>query len=136
MSITMEVAMSTKRILIIDDEIHIREVVQTCLETLAGWDVGSVSSSQEGLDWVELGQPDAIILDVMMPEMDGFAFLRQLRSNPTTQSIPVVLLTAMAYKLDQKQFPALGVKTAIAKPFNPLLLLEEIAAALDWSLTE
>lgn len=125
--------MSTKRILIIDDESHIREVVQTCLETIAGWDVGSVESGQEGLAWAEIGQPDAILLDVMMPDMDGFAFLRQLRSNPLTQHIPVVLLTAMAYRLDQKQFPALGVKAAIDKPFNPLFLFEEITVALGWS---
>jgi CheY-like chemotaxis protein len=134
MSVTLdiEVAMTTKRILIVDDEVHVREVVQTCLETLGGWDVLSVASGREGLLKAEAEQPDAILLDVMMPGMDGLAFLRQLRSNPATQDIPVVLLTAMAHRFNQQQLLELGVRGAIAKPFNPVLLTDQIASALDW----
>ena len=131
-TLAVEVVMTTKRILIVDDEVHIREVVQTCLETLGGWNVLSVASGREGLLKAETEQPDAILLDVMMPGMDGFAFLRQLRSNRATQDIPVVLLTAMAHRFNQQQLAELGVRGAIAKPFNPILLTDEIAMALGW----
>ncbi len=134
MNITMTVAMTTKRILIIDDEVHIREVVQTCLEALGGWDALPVASGREGLVKAEVEQPDAILLDVMMPDMDGYTFLQQLQANPVTQGIPVILLTAMAHRLDQQQLLVLGVKAAIAKPFNPVSLINEIASALGWSL--
>ena len=133
MNITLEVAMTTKRILVIDDEVHVREVVQTCLEMLGGWDVVSAASGQEGLVKAEVEQPDAILLDVMMPEMDGFTFLRQLQSNLMIQNIPVVLLTATAHQLDPQQLPSLGVRGVIAKPFNVLSLTNEIAKALGWS---
>lgn len=124
--------MTTKRILIIDDEEHVREVVQTCLETLGGWNVLSAASGREGLLRAQAEQPDAILLDVMMPEMDGVVFLRQLRSNPVTQDIPVVLLTVMAYGFNPQQLTELGVQGAIAKPFNPVLLTDQIAQALGW----
>ena len=124
--------MTTKRILIVDDEVHVREVVQLCLETLGGWDVLSAASGREGLLQLQAEQPDAIVLDVMMPEMDGFAFLRLLRANPTTQDIPVVFLTAMADRFNQQQLTELGVRGAIAKPFDALLLINQVAQALGW----
>lgn len=123
-----------KRILIIDDEAHVREVVQTCLETLSNWDVLSAACCCQGLDKVRAEQPDAILLDVIMPQIDGFTFLRQLRSNPVTQGLPVILLTAMAHELDRQQLSALGVRVTIAKPFHPVLLINEIAEALGWLL--
>lgn len=129
---TLEVAMTTKRILLIDDETNVREVVQACLNDLAGWDVLPVASGQEGLEQALTVQPDAIVLDVSMPGMDGFAFLAQLRANPLTQSIPVVLLTAKAQWINPQQLRQLGVAEALAKPFNPVTLPQQIALALGW----
>lgn len=131
-----EGAKISKRILIIDNEVHVREVVQTCLETLGQWNVLSAASCREGLDRAQVEQPDAILLELMMPQIDGFAFLQQLRSNPITQRIPVVLLTAVAHELDRQQLSTLGVRLAIAKPFNPLSLIDEIAKALGWILEQ
>ena len=131
---TKKFANTVKRILIIDDEAHVREVVQICLETLGNWAVLSAASCHEGLDRSQLDQPDAILLDVIMPQLDGFAFLRQLRSNPVTQGIPVVLLTAMAQELDKQQLSTFGVRVAIAKPFNSVSLIDEIAKSLGWIL--
>lgn len=128
-----QVAALTRRILIIDDEAHIVEVVQACLETLGDWSVITATSSREGLLKVQLEQPDVIILDVMMPEMNGFAFLQTLRVDQQTQSIPVILLTAQANALNLKQLSALGVVAAIAKPFNPIILSTQILTALSWS---
>ena len=87
---TLQVAMTTKLVLLIDDEAHVREVVEACLKDLGGWNVQSVASAHEGLDKLVVLQPDAIILALSTTGMDGFMFLRQLRANPLTQSIPVV----------------------------------------------
>ncbi len=119
-----------KRVLVVDDDRNIREVVSMCLHKLKGWDVLTASSGQEGLNGVQLNNPDVIILDVMMPEMDGLAFLRQLRSNPHTRLIPVVLLTANRYLPDKDLLTELGVVEVISKPFLPVNLVRQIDRAL------
>jgi CheY-like chemotaxis protein len=108
--------------------------VKTCLEKIARWTVIVAESGEEGLQKARTEHPDAIILDVMMPEMDGYQFLKLLLDRIETRSIPVVLLTAKADSLDVKQYEALGIKGLIGKPFNPLTLHREIAACLNWVL--
>lgn len=129
---TLELAVSTKRVLLIDDEAYVREVVQACLQDVGGWDVLAVASALEGLDKAVAVQPDAIVLDVSMPGMDGFAFLQRLRANSITQHIPVVLLTAKARWFTPQQLQPFDVAGALAKPFNPLSLTDEIARVLGW----
>ena len=124
----------TKRILFIDDESNIRKIVKMCLETLGGWNVLLAASAQEGLVKAIVEKPDAILLDLMMPEMDGLALLQQLQANPVTQLIPVVFLTARRNLTEPYRYQALGVKGAIAKPFDSLTLVPQIAKALDWNL--
>lgn len=128
-------AVATKRVLFIDDDLHIRMVVQTCLETLGGWDVLLAASGQEGLVKAQVETPDAILLDMMMPEMDGLAVLQRLKANPVTKSIPVVFLTARASLTEPQRFQRLGAQGAIAKPFNSLTLVPQIAQTLGWHLT-
>ncbi|MFB2836061.1 response regulator [Floridanema evergladense] len=125
---------TAKRILFIDDELHIRQIVKTCLETLGGWEVLLATSGQEGLDKAISEKPHAILLDVMMPEMDGLVVLRELQTNALTQSIPVVFLTSRVSLTEPQRFQALGVKGAIAKPFDSLTLVPQIADALGWHL--
>lgn len=125
---------STKRILFIDDELHIQQIVKACLESLGGWNVSLASSAKEGLAKAVSDRPDAILLDVMMPEMDGLLMLQLLKLNPITQSIPVVLLTARRSLVEPERVAALGAKGAIGKPFNSLTLVPEIANALGWTL--
>ena len=91
----------------------------------------TVSSGQEGLDRVLTKSPDAIVLDVMMPEMDGLAFLRQLRSTTRNKSIPVILLTANRYLPDKDLLTELGVVETISKPFLPIDLVRQIDRALE-----
>ncbi len=122
----------SKRILIIDDEDDIREVAQVSLEAVQGWQVLTVRSGKEGLARAAAERPDAILLDVMMPEMDGPATLQELRANPATESIPVVFLTAKVQPADRRRFASLGVQAVISKPFDPLRLAEQISAALGW----
>ncbi len=124
--------MAAKRILVIDDEERIQEVVQTCLEILSGWEVLTVGSSEEGLLKAKTQQLDAILLDISLPEMDGLAIFQRLQENPATQSIPVVLLTAKVQPADRAKFSQLGVAGVIIKPFDPMQLASQVASALGW----
>jgi two-component system, chemotaxis family, response regulator PixG len=119
-----------KQVLVVDDDRNIREVVSMCLHKLKGWDVLTAASGQEGLNGIQIKNPDVIILDVMMPEMDGLAFLRRLRSNPDTKQIPVILLTANRYLPDKSLLTELGVVETISKPFLPVNLVRQIDKAL------
>lgn len=126
--------MTVKRILVIDNEPYIQEVTKICLETVAEWEVWTASSGQEGLSIAATQQPDAILLDVMMPDMDGLTTFQKLRANPATQAIPVILLTAKIQTSDRHRYAELGLSAAIAKPFNPLELADQIASFLGWNL--
>lgn len=124
--------MTAKRILVIDNEQYIRELAQICLETVAGWEVLSAKSGREGVVVAEAEQPDAILLDVMMPDMDGPTTFQQLQANSATQHIPVILLTAKVQASDRRRYAQMGMKAAIAKPFNPLQLADQVAETLGW----
>lgn len=123
----------SRRILIIDDEEDIREVAALSLETLAGWHVEVASSGQQGLERAAEYLPEAILLDVMMPGMDGPSTFRELRNNPITAAIPVLLLTAKVQSHDHNRFANLGVEAVLAKPFDPLTLSSQIAGVLGWN---
>jgi CheY-like chemotaxis protein len=124
--------MTTRRILIVDDEDDIREVVQVSLEIVAGWQVLTASSGAAGLKMASLAQPDAILLDVMMPDMDGPTTFQKLQADPAIRHIPVVLLTAKLQSTDRKRFAELGVAGVLAKPFDPLKLAGQVRNALHW----
>ena len=123
----------SRRILIIDDDADIREVAALSLETVAGWEVVAASSGAQGLAVAIRELPDAILLDVMMPGMDGPTTFRELRKNPATAHIPVLLLTAKVQSSDQRRFADLGVEAILFKPFDPLTLYAQIADALGWN---
>jgi two-component system, OmpR family, alkaline phosphatase synthesis response regulator PhoP len=122
-----------KRILIIDDEYDIRAVAELTLKAVGGWEVFTAASGSEGLLKAIAEQPDVILLDVMMPDMDGIATFDALQANPTTQSIPVILLTAKVQATDQKRFTQLGVQAVISKPFKAMKLPALITSALGWN---
>ncbi|OLP15741.1 two-component system response regulator [Leptolyngbya sp. 'hensonii'] len=126
--------MTEKRILVVDNEPYIQEVAQICLRTVAGWQVVTASSGQEGITRAATEQPDAILLDVMMPDMDGLTTFQKLQEIGSTRHIPVILLTAKVQASDRQRYTRLGVRATIAKPFNPLELAGQIATALGWSL--
>ena len=121
------------RILIIDDEDDIREVAGLSLESVAGWEVIMASSGAQGLVRAAEYLPDAILLDVMMPGMDGPTTFRELRKNPRTARIPVLLLTAKVQSTDQRRFADLGVEAVLFKPFDPMTLSAEICTVLGWN---
>ncbi|MBW4519127.1 MAG: response regulator [Scytolyngbya sp. HA4215-MV1] len=124
----------SKCILIVDDEEDVRAIAQLGLEMGAGWTVMTASSGQEALSVAAEKQPDAILLDMMMPDMDGRSTLQKLRQNAATQTIPVILVTAKVQQSDQASFADLEVAAIIPKPFRPLLLAEQIREALGWAM--
>ena len=125
--------MTPKRILVVDDEIHIRAVLQACLEDLAGWQVLMASSGEECLNLAAIESLDAILLDVSMPGMDGIATVKTLKQHPIAHGIPVAFLTARVQPDDQAQFADLGISGVITKPFDPLTLIQEIEQTFGWS---
>jgi CheY-like chemotaxis protein len=123
---------SSRTILVVDDEDDIREVVQMSLELGAGWTVLTASSGEEGVAKATSERCDAILLDVMMPGIDGPETLARLRSDPRTAELPVIFLTAKAQSAEQQRLAALGANAVMSKPFDPLSVAREIADALGW----
>ena len=124
--------MTAKRILVIDDEDGVRELIQMTLQTSAGWEVLTAASGGEGLVAAAAEQPDAILLDMVMPDLDGRSTLQQLQANGATQNIPTILLTASATSLQQQPLSDLDVAGIITKPFEVLKLAGQIQEILDW----
>ena len=126
--------MTTKLILVIDDEEPIQKVVSLSLKMEANWQIICASSGKEGIHKAKMHQPDAILLDVMMPDIDGISTFAQLYKNRKTQTIPVILLTAKTGTAEKRLFQKIGVAGVITKPFNPLTLASQMAKLLGWQL--
>lgn len=117
-----------------DDEESIREIAQVSLETLGGWEVRTAASAQEGLELAAAQRPDAILLDVMMPGIDGPALVVKLQQMSDTRSIPVVFLTAKVQGKDRRSLESMaGVSGLLAKPFDPMTLAEDVSKVLGWT---
>lgn len=123
--------MNHKTILIVDDEEDVQAITQMGLEMSVGWTVFSASSGKEALKIAAEQQPDVILLDWMMPDMDGRKTLQHLKSNPQTQKIPVILVTAKEQHSVENS-KNLEIAAIISKPFRPLKLAEQIKGALRW----
>lgn len=111
-----------RKILVVDDERHIVRLIQVNLER-NGYQVVSAFDGKDALKKVEAERPDLVVLDVMMPHMDGFEVLKRLQANPATRGIPVVMLTAKAQDIDIFKGWSSGVSAYLTKPFNPLELI-------------
>jgi len=122
-----------KKILVVDDERHIVRLVEVNL-TRAGYDVATAYDGIEALEVVKKARPDMIVLDVMMPRMDGFEVLKRLQADEETQNIPVIMLTAKAQDADIFKGWSSGVSSYLTKPFNPrelLTFVERIFQSID-----
>ncbi|HET6370211.1 MAG TPA: response regulator [Nitrospiria bacterium] len=122
--------MIPKRVLVVDDEPFIRELVKVKLgfcgiETIEG------SNGFEGLEQAEREKPDLILLDVMMPKMDGFETCQRLKENPQTRDIPVIMLSARGERTAQEKGERLGIIDYLTKPFSPQALAERILEILN-----
>lgn len=122
--------MATKRILIVDDDADIREATQLCLEITGQWEVLKAGSGPEGIAIAQIEKPTAILLDMMLPGMDGITILKKLRENPDTQAIPIIILTAKAQSSEKKAFDQLNVTAVITKPYDPMTISDQISSLL------
>jgi CheY-like chemotaxis protein len=120
-------------VLIIDDDDGIREVAAMSLQLVAGWEVSAASNGVDGLRQARASRPDGILLDVMMPELDGPGTLARLRADEQVGDTPVIFLTAKVQSTDRARFADLDVAGLIAKPFDPMTLANEMAALFGWS---
>lgn len=121
-------------VLLVDDDPDIRELVSMSLGLGGGLDVLTAASGAEGVQVALRHRPDAVLLDMMMPGMDGPATLRRLRGHEAIRDVPVVLLTAKAGVGEQHRFADLEVRGVLTKPFDPSGLADELAGALGWEL--
>jgi len=116
-------------ILVVDDDPVIQKLLSVNFE-MEGYRVVTASDGLDGLAQVEAVNPDIILLDVMMPRMDGLTVARKLKSDPSTKGIPIVLLSAKAQSTDIQLGLEAGADDYITKPFDPLELLDKVAALI------
>ena len=119
-----------KKILAVDDERHIVRLVEVNLQR-AGYEVVTAYDGREALEKVKAETPDLVVLDVMMPYMDGFEVLKNLKADPATADIPVIMLTAKAQDADVFRGWQSGVDCYLTKPFNPMELLTFVKRIFD-----
>jgi two-component system alkaline phosphatase synthesis response regulator PhoP len=118
------------KVLVIDDEEDVRYVAQMSLGRVGGMTVRQACSGAEGITLARTEQPDFILLDMMMPGMDGAATFHALRADVATAAIPVVFLTAKAMTSEVERLQELGAKGVVLKPFDPMTLADEIRSIL------
>ncbi len=115
-----------QRILYVEDDPDIQAVAKIALEMVGGFTLRICSSGQEALDSVIAFDPDLILLDVMMPGMDGPTTMHRLRELPTLRTIPMVFMTAKVRPKEIEEYLAMGAHGVIAKPFDPMKLADEV----------
>ncbi|HEY6156758.1 MAG TPA: response regulator [Gemmatimonadales bacterium] len=115
----------TFRALLIDDDPDLLRLVQRTLEFTAGWDVITAGSGAAGIELARSAPPDVILVDVMMPEMDGYEVCRRLKADPATGAVPIVLLTARR-DLNQARLAETGAAGVVLKPFQPEQLARQV----------
>jgi CheY-like chemotaxis protein len=123
--------MKLEKILLIDDETDIRRIADLCLRLVGNYEVITAGSGEEGLYLSESEAPDLILLDVMMPGMDGTAVFEKLRANESTKNIPVIFMTARVQAREKQNYLSLGARGVIDKPFDPMTLPRQVRALFD-----
>ena len=125
--------MSLPTVLVVDDDDDIRDLTRTTLELTAGWAVLTASGGAEAVEVSRVHHPDAVLLDMMMPGMDGLTTFDHLQSDEKTRDIPVILFTAKVQVGDRQAWDGRAIRGAIAKPYDPMTLADEVAAMLSWA---
>ena len=121
--------MAKGKILVVDDEIYIVHILDFSLG-MEGYEVLTALDGEQALEKARAGHPDLIVLDIMMPKLDGYETCKMLKADPATRDIPVILLSAKGRNVDQKVGFEVGADDYITKPFSPRKLVERINALL------
>jgi len=127
--------MSKGRVLVVDDEIYIVHILDFSLG-MEGYEVITALDGEQALERLKSDRPDLIVLDIMMPKLDGYEVCKAIKSNPATKHIPVILLSAKGRNVDQKTGYDVGADDYITKPFTPRKLVERINQLLGQTVTE
>jgi two-component system alkaline phosphatase synthesis response regulator PhoP len=127
--------MSKGKILVVDDEIYIVHILDFSLG-MEGYEVVTALDGEQALEKLQSDRPDLIVLDIMMPKLDGYEVCKAIKSDPETRQIPVILLSAKGRNVDQKLGFEVGADDYITKPFSPRKLVERINQLLGQAVTE
>jgi two-component system alkaline phosphatase synthesis response regulator PhoP len=119
-----------KKILVVDDEVYILHILDFSLGA-EGYEVLTAADGDEAIRMARTEKPDLIVLDIMMPKVDGFEACRRLKADPETSAIPVILLTAKGREVDRQMGMEVGADDYIVKPFSPTRLIEKIGSYLS-----
>ena len=122
--------MEIRKVMLVDDEVDIRTIGEMALESVGKWEVVAAGSGEEALELAARERPDVILLDVMMPRMDGPTTFARLREQADTAMTPVIFMTAKVQKQEVARYLDLGASGVIAKPFDPMTLPDEIRRTL------
>ena len=125
--------MTVPTVLVVDDDDDIRELTKTTLEVTADWHVITASGGTQAIEMAREHVPDAILLDMMMPDMDGLTTFDHLHADAATKDIPVILFTAKVQLGDRQAWEGRAIRGAIAKPYDPMTLADEVAGLLSWT---
>lgn len=120
-----------RKVMLVDDDDDVRLIAQMALRDVGGWPTLALASARLAVELAGTEQPDVILLDVMMPDLDGPTALRQLRRDPATAKIPVIFMTAKARPSEADRLVALGAAGVITKPFDPMTLAAEVARIMQ-----
>lgn len=124
--------MAEKRILLINDEPATRLIVQVTFKVAASWETLIAESCEVGIALAEAEQPDAILLDGTMPEIDNIFLFQQMQFNPAIRHIPTILLAAKAQARERENFAEMAIAGIIAKPFKANELVTQVRSILGW----
>lgn len=127
--------MSKGKILVVDDEIYIVHILDFSLG-MEGYEVVTALDGEQALEKLKAERPDLIVLDIMMPKLDGYEVCKNVKGNPDTAHIPVILLSAKGRNVDQKMGFDVGADDYITKPFSPRKLVERINQLLGQAVSE
>ena len=122
--------MEKKRVLVVDDEIYILQILEFSLE-VEGYEVLTAQNGEEAIEVARASRPHLVVLDIMMPKMDGYEACRVLKNDPELCDVPVILLSAKGRTIDQQIGFEAGAEEYITKPFSPRKLIERIKAILE-----
>ncbi len=127
--------MTARTVLVVDDDDSIREIAEISLQLVGGMHVLTASGGVEALETLELARtqlPDVVLMDVMMPDMDGLTTFRHMQADPDIRNIPVILVTAKVQVGDRQVWDGLAISGVISKPFDPMTLAEQVGQMLGW----
>jgi CheY-like chemotaxis protein len=123
---------TVRTVLVVDDDDDIRQLAQMALEVTAGWTVLAAHGGAQAIELAQAHHPDAVLLDMMMPGMDGLTTFEALQSEDSTRDIPVILFTAKVQVGEHQAWDDYAVHGTIPKPFDPMTLADQVAQMLSW----